>query len=146
MYRGYIDNRPASGGFEQGVRQLNAQEHRAQVGGHDCVPFLHAGFQQRLGDLHRRIIYQGVQLPGEGVRLGEYGFQVLANRDIGLDVQAVFREGLAKSGPVDADDAPAFLGKQLGGGAANSPGCAGNEHRTACIVLCHHVTPQQSQI
>jgi hypothetical protein len=67
------------------VRQLDAQEDRAQVGGHHCIPFFDAGLQQRLGDLYSGVVDQGVQVAGEGVGLLEDRFQVFADRDIGFD-------------------------------------------------------------
>ncbi len=87
---------PPPAAFEQRVSQLDAQEHRAQVGGHHRIPFLHAGLQQGLGDLQGGVVDQGIQGAGEGVGLVEDRLQVLTDRDIGLDEQAALRECLAE--------------------------------------------------
>jgi hypothetical protein len=89
-----VHDRATTARFHQRVCQLDAQEHRTQVGSHDCIPLFDRGFDQRFGHLHSCIIDQRIQAVGEtpACFLANI-FQFFAARDVGLDEDAVF-EGI----------------------------------------------------
>ena len=80
---------PSRPRLEQRMRQFDAEEHRAQIGGHDRVPFFDGRFDQRLGDLHGGVVDQRLERVGELVRLLEDGGDLVRVGDVRLDEEAV---------------------------------------------------------
>jgi hypothetical protein len=126
MHGGDIDDRASTGGLQQWMRQLDEQEHRAQVGGHDRIPFLDGRFHQRLGNLHGGIVDQYIQGWMKTPGILKDPFRGVRMRDIGLDEMSIRGKIIGTGGAVHADHPPAFVCKMERSCTPYSPANSGD--------------------
>src|SRR5688572_12873267 len=114
------------------MRQLDEQKNGTQVGSHHGIPLLHRCLHQRLRDLDRSVIDQGIERRMEGARLLKDLLRGFGVRNIRLNEASVLREIVAKFGAIHTNYAPAIYRKVTYSCAPNPPSRASDQNS-----FCH---------